>query len=187
MCRGNDPSFRISFAVKKSSRSNPAAGESQPPSKARSSSSAASPPLVHGPSAVSAGSPCWSSARRSAATQELPRFEPGSGRTGAAHRVTKLLCEDEYAEAPPGTAPNARSVARRNVASADAIKQYQTKTRKIAEETERVAQTTEEVRSKQEALQATEDEWKPALKEMVESVDRSFSSYFRTHLLFILW
>ena len=65
-----------------------------------------------------------------------------------------------------------------DVASADAIKQYQTKTRKIAEETERVAQTTEEVRSKQDALQATEDEWKPALKEMVESVDRSFSSYF---------
>merc|ERR1740130_2040245 len=48
-----------------------------------------------------------------------------------------------------------------DVASADAIKQYQTKTRKIEEEKERVAQTTEEVQAKQAELQATEDEWKP--------------------------
>lgn len=65
-----------------------------------------------------------------------------------------------------------------DVASADAIKQHQTKTRKIEEETERVAQTTEEVQTKQAALQATEAEWKPALNQMVESVDRSFSRYF---------
>merc|ERR1740130_2392330 len=60
----------------------------------------------------------------------------------------------------------------------DTIKQYQTKTRKIEEEKERVAQTTEEVATKQAELQATEAEWKPALKEMVESVDKSFGRYF---------
>jgi chromosome segregation ATPase len=65
-----------------------------------------------------------------------------------------------------------------DVASADAMRQYQAKEKKIEEEKERVAQTTEEVSNKQAELQATEAEWKPELARMVDSVDKSFSSYF---------
>lgn len=116
------------------------------------------------------------------ARERAPEFEAvaneGSGgeRTPEAEAAWGALASD--AKTLEDEVEALESDTNEDVASADAIKQYQTKTRKIEEEKERVAQTTEEVQAKQAELQATEDEWKPALKEMVESVDKSFSSYF---------
>jgi len=116
------------------------------------------------------------------AREKAPEFEAlanegaGGERTPAAEAAWGALASD--AKTLEDEVEALESDTNEDVASADAIKQYQTKTRKIDEEKERVAQTTEEVQTKQAELQATEDEWKPALKAMVETVDKSFSSYF---------
>ena len=116
------------------------------------------------------------------ARETAPEFEAmaneaaGGERAPEAEAAWGALADD--AKALEDEVEALESDTNEDVASADAIKQYQSKTRKIDEEKERVAQTTEEVQTKQGELQATEAEWKPALKEMVESVDKSFSSYF---------